>query len=177
MKFFCEIQFRKKNLPLQQKSFNDVMDEYVKLTQMQYEREQLDKINTSRQEQTSIHMLRQIKRVVKFLHEYCGKKAVDKIDNAMLQDYVAWWRDYYHRMPKENLPKNSRINPADKILEWEVTLPKFATERGYRGKMALPTWRFKSEKRIVRPAFVSDEMTKTYLYFRNWIREVPLKDQ
>lgn len=95
MKFFYEIQFRKEeDLPLQQKSFNDVIDEYVKLRQTQYERAQLDKINTSRQEQTSIHMLRQIKRVVKFWREYCGKKAVDKIDNAMLQDYVAWRKDW-----------------------------------------------------------------------------------
>ena len=182
MKFFYEIQFRKEeDLPLQQKTFNDVIDEYVKLRQTQYDRAQLDKINTSRQEQTSIHMLRQIKRVVKFWREYCGKKAVDKIDNAMLQDYVAWRKDYYHRMPKEDLPKNARINPADKTLEWEVTLAKtllkFATERGYRGKMALPTWRFKSEKRIVRPAFTSQEIAKIYLHFRQWIREVPLQDQ
>lgn len=52
-------------------------------------------------------MLRQIKRIAKFWREYCGKKAVGKIDNAMLQDYVAWWKDYYYRMPKENLPKNA----------------------------------------------------------------------
>lgn len=181
MKFFYEIQFRKdEDLPLQQKTFNDVIDEYLKLRQTQYDRAQLDKVNTSRQEQTSIHMLRQIKRVVKFWREYCGKKAVDRIDNSVLKDYVAWRKDYYHRMPPEDLPKNARVNPADKTLEWEITLAKtllkFATERGYRGKVALPNWRFKSEKRIVRPAFTTAEMAKIYLYFREWIKKVPARD-
>ena len=182
VKFYYEIEFRKAEaLPLQQKTFNDVIDEYIKLRQTQYDRAQLDKINTSRQERTSIYMLRQIKRVSKFWREYCGKKAVDKIDNALLQDYVPWRKDYYHRLPKEDWPKNARPNPTDKTLEWEVTLAKtilkFADERGYRGKIALPTWRYKSEKRIVRPAFTTPEMAKVYRGFREWIRAVPLKDQ
>jgi integrase len=181
IKFYYEIEFRKdEDLPLQQTSFNDVIDEYVRLRQLQYDRAQLDKINTSRQEQTSIYMLRQIKRVVKFWREYCGKKAVDKIDNAVLKDYVPWRKDYYHRMDEKERPKNARLNPADKTIEWEVTLAKtllkFADERGYRGKKALPTWRFKSEKAIVRPAFTAQEMVKIYLHFRTWIRAVPIED-
>jgi integrase len=182
IKFYYEIEFRKdEDLPLQQTTFNDVIDEYVRLRQLQYDRAQLDKINTSRQEQTSIYMLRQIKRVVKFWREYCGKKAVDKIDNAVLKDYVPWRKDYYHRMDEKDRPQNARLNPADKTIEWEVTLAKtllrFADERGYRGKIALPTWRFKSEKRIVRPAFTAPEMAKIYRHFRTWIRAVPLDDQ
>lgn len=136
-KFFYEIEFRKaEELPLQQVTFGKVIDEYVALRQQQYDRSLVDKVNRSTQQQCSIHMLRQIKRVVKFWVEYCGKKAVDKIDNAILQDYIQWRKDYYHRMPKEDLPKNARPNPADKTLEWEVTLAKtmlkFADERGYR---------------------------------------------
>lgn len=180
-RFYYEIDLRKdEGLPLQQTTFNDVIDEYVKLRQLQYDRAQLDKVNTSRQEQTSIYMLRQIKRVVKFWREYCGKKAVDKIDNAVLKDYVPWRKDYYHRMDVKDRPKNHRLNPADKTIEWEVTLAKtllkFADERGYRGRAALPTWRFKSEKRIVRPAFTAPEMAKIYRHFRAWIRAVPVTD-
>jgi integrase len=83
-------------------------------------------------------------------------------------------------MDEKKRPKNARLNPADKTIEWEVTLAKtllkFADERGYRGKMALPTWRFKSEKRIVRPAFTAPEMAKIYKHFRTWIRAVPVED-
>lgn len=180
-KFYYEIEFRRdENLPLQQTTFNEVIDEYVRLRQLQYDRSLLDKVNTSRQEQTSIYMLRQIKRVVKFWREYCGKKAVDKIDNAVLKDYVPWRQDYYHRMDVKDRPKNAKLNPADKTIEWEVTLAKtllkFADERGYRGRIALPTWRFKSEKRIVRPAFTSPEMAQIYKHFRTWIRAVPVMD-
>ena len=180
-KFYYEIEFRKAEaLPLQQVSFGNVIDQYVSLRQQQYDRSLIDKVNRSTQQQCSIHMLRQIKRVVKFWREYCGKKPVDKIDNAVLQDYVQWRKDYYHKMPKEDLPKNARLNPADKTLEWEVTLAKtmlkFADERGYRGKIALPTWRYVSSSRIVRPAFTNDEMAKIYRSFRKWIRDVPARD-
>lgn len=176
-RFFYEIEFRKAEaLPLQQVTFAKVIDEYVSLRQQQYDRSLLDKVNRSTLQQTSIHMLRQIKRVVKFWIEYCGKRAVDKIDNAVLQEYVQWRKDYYHRMPKEDLPKNARINPADKTLEWEVTLAKtmlkFADERGYRGKIPLPNWRFVSGTRIVRPAFTSDEIAKIYRGLQKWIRAI-----
>lgn len=176
-RFFYEIEFRKAEaLPLQQVTFAKVIDEYVSLRQQQYDRSLLDKVNRSTLQQTSIHMLRQIKRVVKFWIEYCGKRAVDKIDNAVLQEYVQWRKDYYHRMPKEDLPKNARINPADKTLEWEVTLAKtmlkFADERGYRGKIPLPNWRFVSGTRIVRPAFTSAEMAKIYRGLQKWIRAI-----
>ncbi len=180
-RFFYEIEFRKAEaLPLQQVTFTKVIDEYVSLRQQQYDRSLLDKVNRSTLQQTSIHMLRQIKRVVKFWIEYCGKRAVDKIDNAVLQEYVQWRKDYYHRMPKEDLPKNARINPADKTLEWEVTLAKtllkFADERGYRGKIPLPTWRFVSGTRIVRPAFTSDEMAKIYRGLQKWIRAISVDE-
>ena len=59
-------------------------------------------------------MLRQIQRVVKFWHAYCGKMAVEKVDNGVLQGFIAWRKDYYHRMPAAKVPKNARLNPADK---------------------------------------------------------------
>jgi hypothetical protein len=175
IKFYYEIEFRKEEaLPLQQKSFKDVIDEYVKLRQQQYERGTTVTINNSSKQETSIYMLRQIKRVSKFWIEYCGKKAVDKIDNVVLQDYVQWRKNYYHNMPEEKWPKNARPNPKDKTLEWEVglakTLIKFAHERGYRGKSALPDWRFKSKGHIVRPPVAESDLAQLLLYMKSWVK-------
>jgi len=176
LKFLYEIEFKQEqNLPLKYKTFNDVIDEYVHSRQREYERAQLVVINSTTQQQTSIHMLRQIKRVVKFWREYCGKMPVDRIDNAVLQDYVGWRKDYYHRKDPADIPRNAKLNPADKTLEWEIilakTLLKFAHERGYRGKAALPTYRFKSTNKIVRPAFTPPEYTQVYKRMRKWIYE------
>jgi hypothetical protein len=125
LRYLHEIEFKQAEaLPLQQLSFNEVIKEYVALREREYERSKQDKVNTSTQARTSIFMLRQIKRVVKFWQEYCGKIAVDKIDNGLLQDYVQWRKDYYHKLPKDKLPKNARINPADKTIEWEMILAR-----------------------------------------------------
>ena len=79
------------------------------------------------QQQTSDYMLRQIVRVSKFWHEYCGKKPVDKIDNALLRDYVDWRRDYYHRMPVEQRPKNPcKCHSKSKISSREETQLDFS---------------------------------------------------
>jgi len=125
-------------------------------------------------------MLRQIKRVSKFWREYCGTKSVNKIDNAVLQDYIAWRKDYYHRMPENKRPRNYKINPADKTLEWETTLAKtllkFAYERGYRGKTQLPTFRFKAERAIVRPTFSVAEYWEVIKGMRKGIRETKNKE-
>ena len=176
VKFLYEIEFKKaEQLPLQQRSFNDVIDEYVSIREREYERSKKDKVNTSTQQQTSIFMLRQIRRVVKFWREYCGKTAVDKIDNGVLQDYVQWRKDYYHKMDPKKIPKNARINPADKTIEWEMTLAKtmikFATDRGYRGNKPLPTYRFKAEKTITRPALTLPEYSLLIKRMRKWIYE------
>ena len=176
IKFFYEIEFkREQELPLQTKTFAQVLDEYIAVRQRDYERSKTYKNNASYQQHTSIYMLRQIKRVSKFWYEYCGKAAVDKIDNGVLQSYVTWRRDYYSKFPKDQLPKNVSVNPADKTLEWEVTFAKtvlnFAHERGYRGKIALPNWRYKAQKRIVRPAFSLVEYRHLYKTMRKWITE------
>lgn len=162
LKYLHEMEFKQREgLPLQQKSFRDVIDEYIALRQSQYQKGLDVKTNTSSQQQTSIHMLRQIKRVSKFWKEYCGNVGVNNIDNAVLQDYVAWRKDYYHRITEDKRPRNHSLNPADKTLEWEITLAKtllkYAYERGYRGTTQLPTYRFKAEKAIVRPTFTVAE--------------------
>lgn len=176
LKFFYEIEFkREQDLPLQTKTFAQVINEYVAERERDYERSKTYKNNASYQQHTSIYMLRQIKRVSKFWLEYCGKTQVDKIENGVLQNYVTWRKEYYSKIPKQDLPKNISVNPADKTLEWEITFAKtllrFAHERGYRGKNALPTWRYKASKQIVRPAFTVQEYRKLYTRMRKWITE------
>ena len=173
--FYYEIEFRKsEQLPLRSKTFGQVIEEYIALRQAQYDRSQRVQINHSHQRETSIWMLRQIKRVSRFWLEYCGHKAVDRVDSSVLRDYVQWRRDYYHNKPQHLWPRNARPNPADKTLEWEITLAKtllkYAHERGYRGQAQLPTWRFKSKTRIVRPAFTVSEMARVQWGFREWIK-------
>ncbi len=175
-KFFYETEYKKaEGLPLQQKSFAEVMHEYTAYRQLQYDQSLLGNVNASYKSQVSIYMLRQIKRVSKFLVAYCGNKAVDKIDNAMLVDYIAWRKNYYHKLPADQIPRNAKINPADKTLEWETTLLKtvlkWAHEKGYRGTKQLPTWRFKAATRIVRPTFNVPEYKLIYERIRDWIKE------
>ena len=79
-----ELEFRKEvNLPLQVKRFSEVLNEYEKLRESQHKRGTYKHSNKANQQQTSVYMLRQIVRVSKFWHEYCGKKAVDAIDNSV----------------------------------------------------------------------------------------------
>jgi integrase len=181
LKYLYETEFKQREgLPLQQKSFNDVIDEYIALRQSQYDKSKAVKTNSSSQQQTSEHMLRQIKRVSKFWKEYCGNMGVNNIDNAVLQDYVAWRKDYYYRMPEDKRPRNYKINPADKTLEWESTLAKtiikYAHEKGYRGKTQLPTFRFKALRAIVRPTFTVDEYWQIIKGMRKGIRETKNKE-
>lgn len=181
IKFYYEIEFkREQELPLQTKSFGQVLDEYITLRQRDYERSLAYKNNASYKQQTSIYMLRQIIRVSKFWQEYCGKTSVVNVDNAVLSDYIAWRRDYYHKIPQQLRPKKYSLNPADKTLEWETTFAKtvikFAHERGYRGKAALPTWRYKAERKIVRPSFTLQEYKLLYTTMRKWIAQTKNKN-
>lgn len=176
VKYLYEMQFKQnEGLPLQQKTFSAVIDEYIALRESQYEKSKEVKTNASSQQQTSVHMLRQIKRVSKFWKEYCGTTAVNNIDNAVLQDYVGWRKNYYYNIDVDKRPRNYKINPADKTIEWETTLAKtllkFAFERGYRGKTQLPTYRFKAEKTIVRPTFTTEEYRRLIVGMRKSIRE------
>ncbi len=176
LKYLHEMEYKQREgLPLQQKSFGDVIDEYIALRQSQYQKSLDVKTNSSSRQQTSIHMLRQIKRVAKFWREYCGTKSVSNLDNAVLQDYIPWRKDYYHRMAEDKRPRNYKINPADKTLEWEMTLGKtlikFAYERGYRGQTQLPTYRFNAERAIVRPTFTVAEYWEIIKGMRKGIKD------
>jgi integrase len=171
-----ELEFRKEeNLPLQVKRFSEVLNEYEKLRESQHKRGTYKHSNKANQQQTSVYMLRQIVRVSKFWHEYCGKKAVDAIDNSVLREYVDWRRDYYLRMPVEKRPKNHSMNPADKTLEWETTFAltvlKYATERGYRGNKPQPSYRHKAQLAKTRPAFTIKEYSRLYKAIRRWMHE------
>ncbi len=173
---YYELEFRKEQkLPTRQKRFNDVIDEYIAMRQSQYERGTHKQSNKQNQQHRGADMLRQIKRVSKFWREYCGGKQVDTIDDALLRDYVNWRRDYYRRMPTHEMPKNAKLNPADKTLEWEttfaLTLLKYAHERGYRGNKPLPKYRYKASRNKTRPAFTLDEYRKLYKGLRRWIHE------
>ncbi|HQR70343.1 MAG TPA: site-specific integrase [Burkholderiaceae bacterium] len=176
LRFLHETEFKQQEgLPLKHLSFAQVIDEYVETREKQYEQGQLATNTTSRRPGVSIHMLRQIRRVVKFWNAYCGGTSVANIDNAALQGYIGWRKDYYHRMPRDAVPKNAKLNPTDKTLEWELTLGKtilkFAHDRGYRGKAQLPTYSFTAVNKIVRPAFLLPEYVTLYKEMRKWINE------
>ena len=182
VRFLHETEFKQKEgLPLTQIAMTQLIDEYVAFRQKQYEQSLLVTPNANTKGGTSIHMLRQIKRVVKFWREYCGNTAVDKIDNAILQNYILWRKDYYHLMPAEQRPKNSKLNPTDKTLQWELTLGKtllkYAHERGYRGNNQLPTYTLKGVKKIVRPAFTLQDYWTLIKGMRKWINEAPTEWQ
>ena len=115
-------------------------------------------------------MIRQIKRVQKFWITYCGSNPIDKIGNKELSGYVDWRVAYYNKMPKEQRPKNAKLHPTDKTLQWEITFAKtvikWAHEKGYRGIQALPTYSFVPKKKRVRPAFEIPEYQKLYKTLR-----------
>jgi len=166
--------------PISSVTMLKLIDEYVAMRQQQYDLSQLGKVkgtkNTNDKNSTSIYMLRQIKRVVKFWREYCGNMAVENIDSDVLRGYIAWRKTYYHKMPQEKIPKNAKMNPTDKTLQWELTLGKtilkYAQDKGYRGTKPLPTYTLKGVKKIVRPAFTLQDYRKLITGMRSWIREV-----
>ena len=175
-RYFHELEFKAKHgLPLVTYTMSQVINEYVAMREKDHEQAKRSARTLARREGTSEAMLRQIQRVVKFWHEYCGKLPVEKVDNGVLQGFITWRKDYYHRMPSDQVPKNARLNPADKTLEWELTLGKtilkYAQDRGYRGLKPLPTYSYQAEKKIVRPAFTAEEYAKVRSGISAWIRE------
>ena len=140
-------------LPVQTRTVDKVIDEYVAM------REQDNRLGKAAKRGSSIKhttdaMLRQIKRVVKFWREYAGKKPIEALDDKLLSGYIAWRKTYYHDMAE--LPKNAKLNPTDKTLQWEImigkTLASFAHDQGYRGTKPLPTFTFTPKIKRVRPA-------------------------
>lgn len=175
-KFLYETEYKQQEgLPLNYRTFSDVLTEYLKFREQQYEQGQKANSKPQRNQTVSIHMLKQIRRVSKFWHEYCGKTPITKVDNAVLLDYIAWRKDYYHRKPADQIPRSAKLNPTDSTLLWETTLAKtvlrWAHDRGYRGNTQLPTWHYKKQNRIVRPTFTPAEYKRVYERMRAWIRE------
>ena len=76
------------------------------------------------------------------------------MDDKLLGAYVPWRKSYYHDMAV--LPKNAKLNPTDKTLQWEIMAGKmlvsFAHNQGYRGHKPLPTFTFVPKTKRVRPA-------------------------
>jgi integrase len=131
-------------LPPKSKLFAAVIDDYIRFRE-----------RDNAHGKTSDGMLRQIVRVSKFWREYAGKLAVEDIDDKVMRQFIPWRRDYYSNFKK--LPRNARLHPTDKTLQWDMMLGKaiikWAHEQGLRGKQALPTVTFTPKKKRVRPAF------------------------
>jgi integrase len=149
-------------LPPKSKSFSTVIDEYVRFRQRDHQ-----------QGRTSDGMLRQIIRVAKFWLEYAGAKPIEAIDDKVMREFIPWRRDYYSKFAK--LPKNARLNPTDKTLQWDMMLGKaiikWAHEQGLRGTQSLPTVTFTPKKKRVRPAFELSEYRRLWRTIFKRIRD------
>ena len=151
-KLFFDFQFRQQHgLPLHSKMMGEVISEYVSMREVSHD-----------QGRTSACMLRQIKRVARFWREFAGSWPVEGIYDKELRDYLDWRRGYY--ASKESLPKNARLVPTDKTLQWEMMLGKailrWATQKGLRGQRPLPTFSFVPKIKRVRPAFEREEFQR-----------------
>ena len=135
-------------LPPKSKLFSAVIDDYIRYRERDHQHGK-----------TSAGMLRQIIRVAKFWREYAGEMPVEAIDDKVMRDFIPWRRDYYSKF--KILPKNARLHPTDKTLQWDMMLGKavirWAHEQGLRGRQTLPTVTFTPKKKRVRPAFEMPE--------------------
>lgn len=140
--------------PINAKSFSQVVDEYV----------------SAREGDASQSMFRQIQRVSQFWKEHAGAKSIESIDDAVLRSYVPFRKTYYHNKPKH---PNAKLDPADTTILWEVTLGKmilkWSQEKGYRGKVPLPTWAFSPKVIGVRPHFTSNEFRTIRQGLKRWV--------
>lgn len=163
-KLLHKFEFSAENgIPISAKKFSDVIDEYVKFRERENEHGR-----------TSDGMLRQIKRVVRFWHAYVGDKLISAIGDKELRDYIQWRRDYYTRRPNEAKKRNVKPNPTDKTLQFDLMIGKaiiaWANERGYRGKLPLPTYTFTPKKKRVRPAFENIDYRVVLNAIDQWIK-------
>lgn len=172
LRLLHETQFKQQQgLPVSSRSLNAVIDEYVTWRERDHMLGQSSGHGGGKF--TSAHMLRQVKRVVVFWREYAGGKAIEAVDDKVLRDYIPWRKAYYGRMA--TLPKNAKLHPADKTLQWEIMLGKmlvkFAHDQGYRGHKPLPTATFTPKTKRVRPAFTVPEYVRLYRAMRAWIAQ------
>ena len=161
-------------LPVHVRTLNAVIDEYVALRQRDHDVGLAAGAHRTRH-RTSAEMLRQIKRVVKFWRAYAGNRPIEAVDDAVLRDFVPWRKDFYHQAAV--MPKNARLNPTDKTLQWEMMLGKalvrFAHEQGYRGIKPLPEFTFTPKVKRVRPAFTLQEYLRLNRALRTWVDDAP----
>ncbi len=165
-KFHHSLQtLEEQGLPVTAKSFRAVIDEYVAFREKE-----------CAQGRTKLDMLRQIKRVVKFWNEYAGHKPLHAIGDAELRGFVEWRRDYYANLGTP-LPRNAKLNPTDKTLQWELTfgkqILKWAHGRGLRGNKPLPTYAFTPKEKRVRPAFELVEYRRLWRVLWKRVRNCP----
>ena len=157
-------------LPVQSRSFSTVLDEYEAYRERDHNLGKAAKRGSSIKH-TSASMLRQIKRVSKFWHQYAGKRAVDAIDDKVLRDYIPWRKAYYHG--KKDIHPNAKLNPTDKTLQWEIGLAKmilkYAKDQRYLGDKPLPAFTFTPKTKRVRPHFTAQEFRRLRTALRNWI--------
>ena len=172
LRLLHETQFKQaQGLPVASRSLNAVIDEYVAWRERDHEIGR--QVPNSSTKHTSAAMLRQVQRVVKFWREYAGNRAIEALDDKALRDYLPWRRAYYTGMAQ--LPKNAKLHPTDKTLQWEImlgkALVKFAHDQGYRGHKALPSFSFTPKVKRVRPAFTVPEYRQLYRTMRQWAAE------
>ena len=152
-------------LPVTAKRFRDVIDDYVRYREKDHERGK-----------TKAGMLQQIKRVSRFWKEYAGSKSIHAIDDKDLRSYIDWRRDYYANSGKP-IPRNAKLNPADKTLQWEMMLGKaiikWAHDRGLRGSKPLPTYTYTPKTKRVRPSFELAEYRTLWRTLRARIQTCP----
>jgi integrase len=149
-------------LPLKSKLFSAVIDDYVAFRQRDHAHGK-----------TSDGMLRQIVRVSKFWRKYAGALPVEAINDKVMREFIPWRRDYYSHFKK--LPKNAKLHPTDKTLQWEMMLGKavvkWAHEQGLRGKQPLPTVTFTPKRKRVRPALELSEFRRLWRIMYKRIRD------
>ena len=166
---------RDEGLPIFKKKFADVVDEYIRtrISEQQIDKKRAEHGNRKRA--ISDGMVRQMNRVGKFLVEFAGHKAVDALDNNSIKNYVSWRIEYYSKIPIEQRPRNYKLTPKDKTLQWETvlfkTILKYAYHLGYRGNRVPPDYRIQSVKAIVRPPFEVEDYKKVYRAFPKWIAQ------
>ena len=173
LKLFHQVEFKiEEGLPVQSRSFSDVIDQYIAERQRDHDLGQ-DAKRGSSIKHTSDSMLRQIKRVSKFWQEYAGKRAVDAIDDKVLRDFIPWRKSYYHQ--QDHIHHNARLDPTDKTLQFDLMIGKmfikYAHDQHYRGNKPLPTFTFTPKIKRVRPAFTLGDYTKVTKALRDWIEE------
>lgn len=157
-------------LPVQSRSLSSVLEEYETYRENDHKIGKAAKRGSSIKH-TSHFMVRQIKRVSKFWHEYAGKKSVEAVDDKVLRDYIPWRKVYYHK--KKDIHPNAKLNPTDKTLQWELMLIKmvlkYAKDRNYLGNKPLPTFTFTPKTKRIRLHFTANEFRTLRSALRRWV--------